>query len=163
LNNSLIDATCLRSCQVNEDLSQDGDEDRIFEKVSKVVTNRTLGKPPLVFLLHTSKEAVTRDAARSLVNQVPLSTSKTTDKVSRTRERVSSDVTNRNGPRSWAIRATKGESAESSPPSQKLVGVMNKNNGARSGHPHLFIAFTAETFTGIVVPSDSRACKAASM
>lgn len=71
---------------------------------------------PLLFFVHTSKVASTRELAKSVVSHDALSTSSTTDIVLRTKERVSSVVRSRKGPRSWAIRATYGFKAESSAP-----------------------------------------------
>lgn len=71
---------------------------------------------PLLFFVHISKVASTSEFAKSVVSHDALPTSSTTDIVLRTKESVSSMVNSRNGPRSWAIRATYGFRAESSAP-----------------------------------------------
>ena len=61
-----------------------------------------------------------RALASSGVIHLPPLTLITTERVSSTSVNVSSVVTARNGPRSWAMRGAKGARMASSPPSQKL-------------------------------------------
>lgn len=88
-------------------------------RLRSILINQLIAEP-LLFLAHTSRMARTRESANSGVIHLPSSTPTITDKVSRTRERVSSDVCSRNGPISLAIRDIKGVKAASSVPLQKL-------------------------------------------
>jgi hypothetical protein len=72
---------------------------------------------------------MTKESANSVVSQLPLSTCTITDNVSRTRDKVSSEVMSRNGPRSLAIRGAKGESVDPSPPWKKLLRYQDKIEG----------------------------------
>jgi hypothetical protein len=59
---------------------------------------------PLIFFGQTSKSAAVRAPASSVVNHEPSPTSHKTDIVSRTMDKVSSEVSSKNGPRSLVMR-----------------------------------------------------------
>lgn len=90
------------------------------ERVGEKLKVQDLNRVPLLFLCQTSRTAWVKEAARSGVTQLPLSISTTTDRLSRTRPRVSSEAAGKNGPRSLAMRGANGASAASSPPWKKL-------------------------------------------
>jgi len=71
---------------------------------------------PLLFFSQTSNKATSRELASSVPSQLPPPTSRRTERVSRTRLRVSSDVMSKNGPRSFVIRGTRSMIADSSAP-----------------------------------------------
>ena len=75
---------------------------------------------PLLLLIQTCNVAATICSANSAVTQELFPISRTDDNVSRTRDKVSSVVANKNGPRSLVILNANGTRMESSIPVAKL-------------------------------------------
>lgn len=115
-----------------------------------------------MFFGQTSNSAVGRAAAKSNVNHEPFPTPHNTDIVSRTRDSVSSEVSNKNGPRSLIIRGTIANSAS------EMYSAKLDQTGSAQMHlkedkaTNCWIALTAETLKGISVSLDSITCIAAS-